>query len=167
MQLLAQATSHDIAPPVSYSLIPPWMIFLGCVIALLLIGLLVWWLRKLLPKKQIVRTPRERALEALEKMEGEVEQTAPYQFSIKVSDALRRYVLEQFDLPMTRQTSLEFLNSVAATKKFSEAEKNLLSDFLNRCDLIKFARYDATSEDSRLLLDEARRFVKGEALVTA
>ncbi len=25
------------------------------------------------------------------------------------------------------------------------------SDFLNRCDLIKFARYDATREDSRLL----------------
>jgi hypothetical protein len=33
--------------------------------------------------------------------------------------------------------------------------------------LIKFARYDATIEDSRLLLGEATRFVKGGALEPA
>ena len=40
-------------------------------------------------------------------------------------------------------------------------------DFLNRCDLIKFARYDATSADSRLLLEEATRFVKGQENIPA
>jgi hypothetical protein len=44
---------------------------------------------------------------------------------------------------------------------FSEDEKSLLEDFLNRCDLIKFARYEATTSDSELLLEEAIRFVKG------
>jgi len=43
----------------------------------------------------------------------------------------------------------------------------LLEDFLNRCDLIKFARYEATSADSRLLLEEATRFVKGEQFALA
>jgi len=43
----------------------------------------------------------------------------------------------------------------------------LLEDFLNRCDLIKFARYEATSADSQLLLEEATRFVKGEELALA
>jgi hypothetical protein len=165
--ILAQETSHDIAPPVSYSLIPPWMIFVGSAVALSLIGLLIWYGRKLWPKKQPIRSVRERALDALDQMETELEQAPPYQFSIKVSDILRHFVLEQFDLPMTRQTSIEFLNAIATTKNFSEAEKSLLSDFLDRCDLIKFARYEATTEDSRLLLDEARRFVKGEALVAA
>jgi Domain of unknown function (DUF4381) len=164
---LAQTTSQDIAPPMSYSLIPPWMIFAGSAVVLLLTGLLIWYGRKLWPKKQPVRTPRERTLGALDQMESELEQTPPYQFSIKVSDVLRRYVLEQYDLPMTRQTSIEFLNAIATTKNFTEADRSLLTDFLDRCDLIKFARYEATTADSRLLLDEARRFVKGETLVPA
>lgn len=167
MQLLAQITPHDIAPPVDYSLIPSWIIFVGSAVTLLLLGALVWYGRKLWPKKEVVRTARERALDALARTEVELEQTPPYQFSIAVSDVLRRYVLEQFNLPMTRQTSIEFLNSIATTKNFSEADKSLLTDFLDRCDLIKFARYEATTQDSRLLLDEARRFVKGESLVTA
>ena len=74
---------------------------------------------------------------------------------------------EQYQLPVTRQTSVEFLNALAASSPFSGDEQSLLSDFLNRCDLIKFARYDATREDSRLLLGEADRFVKGAALAAA
>jgi hypothetical protein len=91
----------------------------------------------------------------------------PYQFSIRVSDILRRYVTEQYQLPVTRQTSVEFLATLAKASPFSDEEKSLLEDFLNRCDLIKFARYDATTEDSRLLLGEAMRFVKGEKLALA
>jgi hypothetical protein len=43
----------------------------------------------------------------------------------------------------------------------------LLADFLNRCDLIKFARYDAMPSDSQLLLEEATRFVEGGSLAHA
>ncbi len=165
--ILAQETFHDIAPPVDYSLIPPWVIFLGSVLVLALLGLLVWYGRKFFGKKAAVLTTRQRTLAELSEMEKQVERMPPYQFSIRVSDVLRRYVLEQFDLPITRQTSIEFLNSISAAKNFSEEEKSLLADFLNRCDLIKFARYEATAEDSRLLLSEARRFVEGGTLVAA
>ena len=108
--------------------------------------------------------PVARALEELEVMGWDVERIQPYQFSIRVSDVLRRYVTEQFDLPVTKQTSVEFLTAMANASPFSAEEKTLLEDFLNRCDLIKFARYDATAEDSRLLLEEAIRFVKGGEL---
>jgi hypothetical protein len=166
MMLLAQALP-DIAPPVSYSLVPPWMIFIASLIVLTIIGLSIWYGRRFFRKGQVALSPRERALTALNRIESEVENIPPYQFSIRVSDILRRYVMEQFDLPMTRQTSVEFLNAIASAANFSADEKTLLADFLNRCDLIKFARYEATTADSRLLLDEARQFVKGEALVPA
>jgi hypothetical protein len=100
-------------------------------------------------------------------MEGDFDRIKPYRFSIRVSDVLRRYVTEQFDLPVTKQTSVEFLAALAKASPFSAEEKTLLEDFLSRCDLIKFARYDATSADSRLLLEEAVRFVKGGELATA
>ena len=163
--LLAQALP-DIAPPVNYSLVPPWMIFVGSLIVLTIIGLAIWYGRRFFRKKQVTLSPRERTLAALSAIENDVEKIAPYQFSIRVSDILRRYVVEQFDLPMTRQTSVEFLNAIASAPNFGD-EEALLADFLNRCDLIKFARYEATPEDSRLLLDEARQFVKGGALVPA
>jgi hypothetical protein len=164
--LLAQALP-DIAPPVNYSLVPPWMMFVASLIVLTIIGLAIWYGRKLFRKEQPTPSPRERALASLSRIESEVEEIAPYQFSIRASDILRRYVVEQFELPMTRQTSVEFLNAISSAANFSDNEKTLLADFLNRCDLIKFARYEATTEDSRLLLEEARQFVKGEALVPA
>jgi len=167
MILLLAENATDIVPPVNYSLVPPWMIFLVSLLALTIIGLAIWYARKLFQKDKPVPTPRERALAALNEIEKDVERINPYQFSIRVSDTLRRYVMEQFDLPMTRQTSVEFLNTIGSSASFGDDEKTLLADFLNRCDLIKFARYEATPSDSRLLLDEARQFVKGGALVIA
>jgi len=166
MMLLAQALP-DIAPPVNYSLVPPWMIFVGSLVVITIIGLAIWYGRRFFRKKEVTLSPRELALAALSEIESEVGRIAPYQFSIRVSNILRRYVVEQFDLPMTRQTSVEFLNAIASAPNFGDEEKALLADFLNRCDLIKFARYEATPEDSRLLLDEAQQFVKGGVLVPA
>ncbi len=158
---------HDITGPVDYFLLQPWMIFCAVAGLLLLIGLTVWLVKRWRNRPVAVQTPRQRALDLLARVETEIDKLTPYQFSIRVSDILRRYVTEQYQLPVTRQTSVEFLNALAATSPFSADEQSLLGDFLNRCDLIKFARYEATREDSRLLLDEADRFVKGGALEPA
>jgi hypothetical protein len=164
--VLAAEEFHDIAPPVDYSLIPPWLIFLGVFVLLTLIGLLVWFIARALRRPTPIQSPRDRALARLEQMRPEIEKLNPYRFSIRVSDILRRYVTEQFNLPVTRQTSVEFLAGLSRSSPFSEDEKSLLEDFLNRCDLIKFARYEATASDSQLLLEEAFRFVEGGQLAT-
>jgi hypothetical protein len=163
----ATADIHEIAPPVDYSLIPPWVIYAGIVLGFLLIGLIGWWIRKRSLRPKAGPSPRDRALQNLGRIGREMESLTPYQFSIRVSDILRTYVTEQYALPVTRQTSVEFLATIAKASPFSEDEKSLLEDFLNRCDLIKFARYDATIEDSRLLLEEATRFVQGGKLEPA
>ena len=166
MSILAAEEFHDIAPPVDYSLIPPWVVFVGAFVGLTLLGLLVWWIAQRRQPPPPPKLPRQRAIEALERMADEIGLMTPYQFSIRVSDILRRYVTEQYAIPLTRQTSIEFLNALRNSASFSEGEKSLLADFLNRCDLIKFARYDATTADSQLLLEEAMRFVKGGELAT-
>ena len=167
MSIFAAQDFHEIAPPVDYSFVPTWAIFLASFLGLCLIGLLVWLFKRRKKPALPPKTPREVALEELDVIANEIETANPYQFSIRVSDILRRYVTHQYGLPLTRQTSIEFLTALAKTKSFSANEKFLLEDFLNRCDLIKFARYDATSADSRRLLDEATRFVKGEQLALA
>jgi hypothetical protein len=165
--LLAAENFHEIAPPVDYSFIPAWAVFLASFVGLSLIGLIIWWFKRK-PKPALPpKLPREIALEELDRIASEIEKTNPYLFSIRVSDILRRYVTNQYALPVTRQTSVEFLTALAKSSPFSTNEKSLLEDFLNRCDLIKFARYEATSADSRRLLEEAMRFVKGEQLALA
>ena len=164
---LAQQQYREIAPPVSYSFVPTWAIFFGSFIGLCLLSWLIWlWRRRSKPSLP-PKTPREIALEQLDAIAHEIETANPYQFSIRVSDILRRYVTHQYGLPLTRQTSIEFLTALSKSKSFSVTEKSLLEDFLSRCDLIKFARYEATSDDSKLLLDEASRFVKGEERIPA
>jgi hypothetical protein len=159
--LLLAEEFHDITPPVDYSLISPWLIFLGVFVLLTAIGLIVWFVAKSFLRPTPPQLPREHALALLEQIRAQITAMNPYRFSIRVSDILRRYVTEQFGLPVTRQTSVEFLNGLRGSSPFSEDEKSLLEDFLNRCDLIKFARYEATTSDSELLLEEAIRFVKG------
>jgi hypothetical protein len=164
MYLLAAEELHDIAPPVDYSLIPPWLVFVIAFVVLSALGLVVWaFVRRRKPASP-PRLPREIALDELEQIRREIERVSPYQFSFRVSDILRRYVTQQYGLPATRQTSIEFLGAAAKAPSFSPDEKSLLEDFLNRCDLIKFARYEATVSDSELLLEEAIRFVKGSQL---
>jgi len=167
MQIFLAQEFHDITGPVDYFLLQPWMIFSAVAGLLLLIGLTTWLIKRWRNRPVAIQTPRRRALDLLARAETEIDKLTPYQFSIRVSDILRRYVTEQYQLPVTRQTSVEFLNALAAASPFSADEQSLLGDFLNRCDLIKFARYGATREDSRLLLDEADRFVKGGALEPA
>ena len=168
MQTFLAQEFHDIAPPVDYSLVPPWLVFAVAFLALSLLGAIVWWWwRRRARTPSVVRSPRELALERLEGARVEIDRENPYRFSIRVSDILRRYVTEQYQLPLTRQTSVEFLTALARRSEFSEDDKSLLADFLNRCDLIKFARYEATTADSELLLEEAFRFVKGGQLANA
>ncbi|MEP7014652.1 MAG: DUF4381 family protein [Verrucomicrobiota bacterium] len=161
MSILLAEELHDIAPPVDYSLIPTWLLFIGVFVALTIIGLIIWLLVRSRKSAIPAKSARERALEELDRLENEIEKEQPYRFSIRISDVLRQYVTEQFHLPVMRQTSVEFLTALALSSPFSEDERMLLEDFLNRCDLIKFARYESTSSDSRQLLEEATRFVKG------
>ena len=167
MRFILAQELHDIAPPVDYSLVPVWAIFAVAFVALSILGLIIWAVIRRMRRPRPVQSPRDRALALLTQVRDEITATTPYDFSIRVSDILRRYVTEQFSLPVTRQTSVEFLEGLTRTKSFSNDEKSLLEDFLNRCDLIKFARYDATIADSELLLDEATRFVKGGQLEPA
>jgi hypothetical protein len=168
MHLFLAQEFHDIAPPVDYSLIPTWLVFTAAFVALSLIGVVVWFVVRARKRRpQHVPSARERALELLDRAGFEIDHVNPYQFSIRVSDILRQYVTEQYEFPLTRQTSVEFLNAVSGSPSFSAEDKSLLDDFLSRCDLIKFARYEATRDDSRVLLEEATRFVRGGALEPA
>ena len=156
----------DIAPPVDIFPYPTWMVVVAAIIALAVIaGLVALIVKNRRQKPQAPPpTPREVAIRELEAMRPQVERQTPYDFSIAVSDVLRTFIGRQYRLHAREQTSAEFLSAISRSVKFSENEKSLLAAFLERCDLIKFARIDATSADSAQLLERAIQFARGERI---
>lgn len=154
---------RPIAPPVPVLPLPLWMIVTGAAVALLLTGLLVWLLVRHFCNRPgpPPPTPRELALAALEALRTRVVEVEPYPFSIEVSDVLRVFVSGEFQLRATAQTSPEFLAAAAGSPRFTEADRTLLAAFLERADLIKFARVQAATADSEALLEQALGFVRG------
>ena len=51
---------HDIAPPVDYSLIPPWLVFVIAFVVLSLLGLVVWWFAQRRKPELPPKAPRLR-----------------------------------------------------------------------------------------------------------
>ena len=83
----------------------------------------------------------------------------PYRFCSLVSDVLRTYVEERFELRAPERTTEEFMDELHSSHKLHVEHKTLLEDFLSRCDLVKFARFEPTIPELEGLLDSAVRFI--------
>ena len=150
------------APPVDVPW-PPWVWWCIGAGAVVVVALLIWlgyWLAHRKPKV-IPPTPRQIALRALEQLRAQATHMEPYEFSVVVSDVLRTFVSDHYHLRATQQTSPEFLNSLSATSDFTKEDRDLLAVFLERCDLLKFARITAREEENVELLRAAAGFVQG------
>jgi hypothetical protein len=154
---------RDIRPPLDVFPYPMWMVVTAGAVALVLLALVVAGIVRAARNRPppIPPTAREVALTKLKEAESDIERMDPYAFSIRVSDILRQYISAQYRLHAPEQTSQEFLADAARSPHFTGADKTLLAEFLDRCDLIKFAHVEATAADSRALLEQAVRFVKG------
>ena len=155
---------HAIVPPQPYSLSGSLLWLAVAAISLLLAGLVAWYLlqRPKTPRSPGSRlTPRDAARQKLAALEREADATDARRFGAEICDVLRVYIGDEYRLHPQRQTSPEFLATVAASRVFSRQEHTLLSEFLDGCDLLKFARVDATPAGKRALLIQAREFLDG------
>src|SRR5438874_12823116 len=100
---------HDIAPPVDYSLIPPWLVFVIVFAALSLVGVILWLFAKRRKPPAPPKLPGDIALEELERISREIERMSTYLFRIHVSDILRIFVTMNQDLQTSRKTYIDIL----------------------------------------------------------
>ncbi len=157
------APLNDIVGPVWFWPYPLWMTLIAGFVALFILAGLVWLLKKLLTRKAVPLTNRQKALAALEALRSGIAGADPYAFGVTVSDAIRSYIRAEHRLGATTQTSLEFLNSIRTNPLFTDNEKSGLTVFLEKTDLLKFARAEAGEREMLDLLDIAARLVRGEA----
>lgn len=128
--------------------------------ALLASGAYAAWRLSRRRKPQRVKLPFELALTRLEHARALMHPENGRAFSIEVSDAVREYIERRFCVMATHRTTHEFMHDLlGAPDGLLAAHRALLADFLNLCDLAKFAGWHLSMQDMQTLHQSAREFV--------
>jgi len=151
---------RGLKPPVA---LPNSWAWIGWTFTLLLaVALAAWawrkWRRKAAPLQRVPTIPahvraRQRLQHALTLLSD------PRAFCTLVSDAIRVYLEERFEFHAPERTTEEFLLELQSSPLLSLDQKQSLEQFLQSCDLVKFARFEPTEIALRELHDSASRLV--------
>lgn len=159
---------RDIRGPVP---LPPELLWLWIVGGALLGGLLAFWIwnkwfRHAPPVPAAPPIPpHQRAKHRLADALALLAQPKP--FCTAVSDALRVYLEERFEFRAPDRTTEEFLFDLQATDLLDESQKEFLTNFLIRCDLVKFAQHEPSEVELRSLHSAALGLVEETAFEPA
>ena len=155
---------HDIRPPIRPPEPPPWPRWpLGAAAAILLAGLavVVWRLMRRRKPAPVPLSAPQWALRELDRLEalglpakGEINL-----YHTLLSDTVRRYLERRFQLPASHQTTAEFFQAVEGSDQLTPAQRELLRELFERCDLAKFARAVPSPEECAAVAALARSFI--------
>lgn len=135
-----------------------WLVEAAGTAALVALAYAAWrWHRRV---KSTPKTAGEIALEQLEKALRLMQPETAREFSIAVSEIIRKYIEARFQVRASHQTTEEFLRNLVETSDAMLAgHRELLGDFLGHCDLAKFARWILSADEMKTMHDSARAFV--------
>lgn len=163
------ADIKDIFPPVDMpvSLRRLVILIFAGLAALSLSGVIYWSINKRRKgyKKQeqefIVKSPHEVAYELLEILlkEDLLAKGLIKEYYYRLTDIVRHYIEKRFGLLAPERTTEEFLGEMAHTNKLDDAHKRLIQEFLERCDMVKYARYGPSRAEIQETYDAAKRFI--------
>jgi hypothetical protein len=104
--------------------------------------------------------PYEIALARLEDARSLMQPENAREFSITVSEVVRQFIEERFQVLAARWTTEEFLHDLLEpSDALLSSHRELLAHFLRHCDLAKFARWILSIEEMETMLQSAHTFV--------
>src|SRR5689334_17033735 len=143
---------HAVRPPVPVPNGWAWALWIGGILlALAAVSVaLVFWRKKLLVPKPIPIIPAH--VRAKQRLAAALQHIAdPKLFCTLVSDTLRQYLEERFRFHAPERTTDEFLVELQSTHHLTPDQKISLAEFLQSCDLVKFARFEPEEQNLRRL----------------
>ncbi|MFH1867790.1 MAG: hypothetical protein ABH843_02350 [Candidatus Omnitrophota bacterium] len=162
----------DIKPPVNF---PPNYIFLiilaVIIISAALVFLIIYLLKRMKRKPEepqpISRPAHEIAYDALTELQLEKlpQRGKVKEYYFQLSSIARQYLENRFSFKAPDMTTEEFLYALRESDKLNSAHKELLSQFLNHCDMVKFAKYGPTQKEIEESFNSAKRLVDETKLI--
>ncbi len=150
---------HDIRGPISIPYDWLWAAYVagGVALAAALYGAWRWYRSRSVER---AKEPHEIALERLEKARELMQIERAREYSFAVSEITRTYIEARFQQRAARRTTEEFLYGLLAQADSPLAQhRALLEDFLQHCDLAKFAKWQLSVADMESMLESARAFI--------
>jgi len=150
---------HDIRGPISIPYQWLWAAYLlgGLILAALLFAFWRWFRGRVKIK---ARLPYEIALDRLEAARALMTESQVREYAFAVSEIIRSYIEQRFGERAARRTTEEFLSDLLRqTGTPLAVHRALLEDFLNHCDLPKFARWQLSVAEMESMHGSARTFI--------
>ncbi len=158
---------RDIKPPVYFAGNYLFLfIILGIILLTGLVFLAIFLKKRLkkqpqqsyLPQKSAYQIAREAFLALQAQNLPKLGKIKEYYFGL--SDVVRRYIENRFNIKAPEMTTEEFLSFLRDSDTLSAAHKNLLKEFLSLCDIVKFARYGPTRQETDNSFNAAVKLVE-------
>ena len=149
---------RDIRGPIPLSSAWLWSVWLagGVMLGLLAFGAWRWNRRR---EHLAAKLPYELALERLRAARVLMQPPTVREFSITVSNIVRSYIEERFQVMAAHRTTEEFLHDLLESPEEPlTRHRALLVGFLRHCDLAKFAGWSLSAEEMETTYESARIF---------
>ncbi len=158
----AELEIKDIAGPVTFpSDYSRLIIIAGCVAVAACAFFIIWRRRDGKREAAPGLTAHEIAYMRLERLlSSDMLSDGRYkEFTTEISDILRHYIEDRFGLRAPERTTEEFLAEAGAGLPVASEYKEIISEFLIHCDLVKFAALEPSSDDVKRAFETCRDFI--------
>jgi hypothetical protein len=169
-QVLSQEPStaediRDIRGIISLAGLPWWVYLAGLLILVLATALIYWWkTKKTAPT--LKESMEARALRELQETRLHLAEGKAREFSLHISEVLRRYIEDRYHIPAVKQTTEEFLQKIRQTHLMPEHAEQL-NVFLQLCDQAKFGKDPLSLEEMETMWTGAQQFVERSSVSLA
>src|SRR5262245_17360423 len=144
----------DIRPPIHIAAPFPWLAVGAAALGLAGVSVAAW---KVLGRQRR-KLAYEIALERLENTRPLMREFHAEPFCLAVSDVVREFIEEELLVRAMHRTTNEFLHLSLSDLQLTP-HRDTLANFLQHCDLAKFARWSLTIPQMEAMLSSAKEFV--------
>ncbi|NOT01652.1 MAG: hypothetical protein HOP29_13605 [Phycisphaerales bacterium] len=161
---------RDVKGPVALPADPRWTLLwwgLGVVGGgAIVVGCAAWLIRRSRrPGVEWVAPAHEWAFAELHRLANAklIEKGMVHEFYFRLSMIVREYIERRFQLTAPEWTTEEFLVHLRRSDALPAVHRDALEQFLQRCDMVKFALYEPTTAEIEGAFNAARDFVQKTA----
>jgi hypothetical protein len=147
--VLPASASAELKPPMGTLDLPSqtsrWLGWgIGGLVGLVLLAILaVTWLARGARRRSLRRNAYELARQQVDRLIDDRQAVSPTlsveRFYVEISNVIRQYLENRFEVRAPELTTDEFLQLAAAESQLSAEHQQLLAEFLNQADRVKFA----------------------------
>jgi hypothetical protein len=156
---------RDIKPPLEITYFPVAALVLVIVIAVVAASVIILYVRRKRRPGKIKGAPPPPPhviayMELREIVARKLVEAAKYkEYYTALSGVVRRYIEGRFGLKAPDRTTEEFLEEAKVSGLLDPRARTLVGDFLEKCDMVKFAKYGPSNNECEAAYISAKKFV--------